>query len=64
MNSPSSAGLLLLHVVVMSPPPQHVHSVMRTSVQSTHPVGMECENDVSRHAMVPSTPPIIHNEMF
>ena len=31
-SSPSAAGLLLLHVVVMCPPPQHVRCEMQSLV--------------------------------
>ena len=38
MRSPCAAGLHLLHVVVVCPPPQHVLSQMQSSVQSPLPI--------------------------
>ena len=40
-HSHYSASPYLLHVVVICPPPQHVHTEMRLSAQTTHPVIME-----------------------
>ena len=52
MSSPSSASLLLLHVVVMCPPHQHVHSEMLVSVHSTHPTNVNMLLLLKRHSVM------------